>query len=220
MAEWWRCDRLLLLLWQPFFISVGKRVLDLSRRGFWMCMVPVLKQEGNLSVMHAVIIWRQHWLFIPFSTFQFAWLRESKMQLFLFFWFIDIMLWPRQQSTQLLLCLTETRQKTSWLYCLPYFPRAEENFNKEELSDEIHDAERWKNYSVFMNAVQNKGMYASHWDSTRIWDKCLFQWRRLIVKCQPNTQKGKTEKSPVVKRDRLNRMNQIALLVSWARFGF
>lgn len=129
------------------------------------------------------------------------------------------MLWPRQQSTQLLLCLTETRQKTSWPYCLPYFPRAEENFNKEELSDEIHDAERWKNDSVFMNAVQNKGMYASHWDSTRIWDKCLFQWRRLIVKCQPNTQKGKAEKSPVVKRDRLNRVNQIALFVSWARFG-
>lgn len=159
--------------------------------------------------MHAVILWSKHWLFIPMGTFRFAWLHESKMQreshdlLFFFFWFIDIMLWPRQQSTQLLICLSEIRQKTSWPYCLQYFPRAEEKLNKEELSDEIHGAERWKNYSVFMNAAQNKGMYASHWDSTQFWDKCLFQWRRLIVKCQPNTQKGKAGKSPVDKRDRL-----------------
>lgn len=47
--------------------------------GFFMHMVPVLKQEGNLSVMHAVIIWSKHWLFIPVSTFQFAWLHKSKM---------------------------------------------------------------------------------------------------------------------------------------------
>lgn len=160
MAEWWWCD-CLLLLWKPFFIPLVKRVLDLSRRVFFLDEYGSCVKSGRyLSVMHAVIIWSKHWLFSPTSTFQFAWLNENKMQRFAFsfFWFIDIMLWPRQQSTQLLMCLTEIRQKTSLPYCLQYFPRAEEKLNKEELSDEIHDAERWKNYSVFMNGAQNKGM--------------------------------------------------------------
>lgn len=58
-----------------------------------MHMVSVLKQEANLSVMHAVIIWSKHWLFIPVSTFQFAWEQnEQKWELHdLLSYFFDLL---------------------------------------------------------------------------------------------------------------------------------
>lgn len=115
---------------------------------------------------------------------------ENRTICFVFFKFIHIMLWRKQQSTQLLLRLTEIRQKTSWPYCLQYFPQAVDNLTKRSCQTRF-TMPGDKKMTVFMNAIQNKGTSVSHWDSTQIWDKCLFQCRRLIVKCQPNTHKGK-----------------------------